>query len=125
MDAIRTKIALTALLSRLAVIVISVAANALIPDHDAGVFRWTVAPGNNATSKTDAVVSFFADGLTRWDGQYFLHVANNGYSYENTLAFFPLYPACARAAAEVCVCVCNHNVFIVPGTNTSIHVVLW
>ncbi len=111
MDAIRYKLAMTALSSRMAIISLSVVANALIPDHDAGVFAWTVtpAPSSGENNETDAVtlgtvdraVSFLTDGLSRWDGQYFLHIANNGYSYENTLAFFPLFPLSLRAAGDV------------------------
>ena len=55
----------------------------------------------NASRPLDSVVNFLTSGLTRWDGQYFLHIANNGYSYENTLAFFPLYPVTIRAVADV------------------------
>lgn len=102
MDLIRTKIALLALYSRLFVILLSVLANLVIPDHDAGVFQWTFSPSRNgSTSWSDIVVDTLTDGLTRWDGQYFLHIANSGYTYENTLAFFPLYPVCIRVAAEI------------------------
>ena len=101
MDLLRTKLWMTALISRLAVIGLSIVTNAIIPDHDAGVFAWTKSPAHNITTFSDQTVSFLLDGLTKWDGQYFLHIANSGYSYENTLAFFPLYPLCVRIAAEV------------------------
>ncbi len=123
MDAVRSKLALTALSSRVVVFLLSVVSNALVPDHDAGVFTWTVTPGvggvgdvgdgggaegeveeeagGNATvSAADHAVAFLTEGLGRWDGQYFLHIANNGYTYESTLAFFPLFPATLRVAGE-------------------------
>lgn len=104
MDPLRTKIALTALSSRLAVFLFSILANVFIPDHkSADAFEWTPSPAANGTvsSRCDAVVEFLTRGLVRWDSEFFLHVANNGYSYENTLAFFPLYPMTVRAVGEV------------------------
>lgn len=80
-----------ALGSRLLVIALQIVANQLMPDHDAGVF---IAPRDKDAPDRplDALVRFTLGGLNRWDGQYFLHIAEHGYTYENTLAFFPLFP---------------------------------
>uniref|UniRef100_A0A2C9GQI9 GPI mannosyltransferase 2 n=1 Tax=Anopheles arabiensis TaxID=7173 RepID=A0A2C9GQI9_ANOAR len=77
--------------SRLFVIVLQLVANLLLPDHEAGVF---VAPSDKNASERplDALVRLVLGGLNRWDGQYFLHIAEHGYTYENALAFFPLFP---------------------------------
>lgn len=101
MDFIRAKIFWTALTSRVIICLLSIVANLLIPDHDPAVFRWTGSPSNNVTGVADVGISILTDGLTRWDGQYFLHIANNGYTYENTLAFFPLYPTLTKLAGDV------------------------
>ena len=103
MDPLRSKVALTALASRLAVIALALVADNLVPDHDAGVFTWVQSSANEegGVTITDKFVNATLGGLTSWDGQYFLHVADNGYTYENTLAFFPLYPMVVRLLAEV------------------------
>jgi len=103
MDPLRTKVAFTALGSRLAIMGLAFVADNLIPDHDAGVFTWvqTSASEEGGVTLTDRFINATLGGLTSWDGQYFLHVADNGYTYENTLAFFPAYPMIVRLLAEV------------------------
>lgn len=86
-----------AIASRVAVIVIQFFANWSIPDHDAGVF---VSPKPYASNVTicDRIIDTGLGGFRRWDAEYFLHIAEHGYSYENTLAFYPLYPFVVRYA---------------------------
>lgn len=93
-----------ALQSRFIVIVIQFLANILIPDHDAGVFN---PPRTNQESVTwlDSVISTIFGGFRRWDALYFLHIAEHGYTYENCVAFFPLYPtivSLAKAVSSMC-----------------------
>lgn len=89
-----------ALLSRLLVIIIQIISNHLIPDHDAGVF---VAPRDPEArpGKLDGFVNALFGGLNRWDAQYMLHISEYGYSYENTLAFFPLFPFIIKILTSV------------------------
>lgn len=39
----------------------------------------------------------FLQAFASWDGVHFLHIAQNGYSYEHSHAFFPLYPLAVRS----------------------------
>ena len=71
--------------------------NCLIHDHDAQVFN----PPNSVKPNTaDDVVNVAFGGFRRWDAIYFLHIAEYGYTYENTLAFFPLFPLIVRGVAN-------------------------
>ena len=101
MDPIRQKIIKTALVSRAAILALGVIADGVIPDHDAGVFAWTVTPKVEQPTIGDRCLDWLTSGMTSWDGQYFLHIANNGYTYEQTLAFFPGFPIIVRICAEV------------------------
>lgn len=96
------KITKLALASRFIVLIIQLLANLLITDHKADVFRSPPPTGNEIHQQTwlDVCVSRLLGGLSHWDAEYFLHIAENGYSYENTLAFFPLYPLAVSYAGQ-------------------------
>ncbi|MCL4125787.1 UNVERIFIED_CONTAM: hypothetical protein GTU68_000524, partial [Idotea baltica] len=89
-----------AILSRIAVLVLQVLSNLIIPDHDADAF--ISPPDPDLPHKLgDTVVDFLFGGMIRWDAQYFIHVAQYGYSHENTLVFFPLFPMLVRCIGTV------------------------
>ncbi|WAR02114.1 PIGV-like protein [Mya arenaria] len=92
------KIAFFAISCRLATMIIQVVSNILLPDHDADAFKppYDINEGN----LLDSIIQSLFGGLRRWDGVYFLHIAEHGYTYENTLAFFPLFPTFVRLTAN-------------------------
>ncbi|XP_068616590.1 palmitoyltransferase ZDHHC18-A [Brachionichthys hirsutus] len=71
--------------------------NSLIPDHDADVFR---PPRTAERLRLDPAVEWLFGGLSHWDAEHFLFVAEGGYLYEHNFAFFPLFPVIVRGLAE-------------------------
>ncbi|EDW74641.1 uncharacterized protein Dwil_GK22036 [Drosophila willistoni] len=104
------KVTKLALASRLIVLTVQLLANWMVPDHKPDVFRmprgngdgWSNASATPAFPWLDKLIEHCLGGLRHWDGEYFLHIANNLYSYENTLAFYPLYPVLVRHVAQAC-----------------------
>lgn len=86
--------------SRFFVIALQFIANHLISDHDAGVF---ISPKKPDTEDTDfdRIIEFSLGGFRRWDAEYFLHIAEHGYTHENSLAFYPFYPSLVRFITNV------------------------
>lgn len=71
--------------------------NAAIPDHDADAFR---PPRTEKPLYLDATVEWSLGGLSHWDAEHFLFIAERGYLYEHNFAFFPLFPVILRGLAE-------------------------
>lgn len=90
-----TNITKLAIFSRLFVIFLQCLSNHLLEDHNAeDVFRAPMDPLRKR--KCDTIVDMLLGGFRRWDAEYFLHISEHGYTYENTLPFFPLYPLCIK-----------------------------
>ncbi|XP_061572471.1 palmitoyltransferase ZDHHC18-A [Cololabis saira] len=71
--------------------------NAAIPDHEADAFT---PPRTEEPLYLDSVVEWLFGGLSRWDAEHFLFIAERGYLYEHNFAFFPLLPVILRGMAE-------------------------
>jgi len=99
MKTLRNKVLSFALYTRAFILILQLVCNCVIPDHDAGVFQWPEDP-DLEPSPADKLTGFLLDGLVRWGGQHFLHIAQHGYTYESNLAFFPLYPLTVRTLAS-------------------------
>ncbi|XP_011704664.1 PREDICTED: GPI mannosyltransferase 2 [Wasmannia auropunctata] len=100
MYAPRKKVFWFAITTRIVILVLQVIFNVLVPDHHADAFKRPL-DSTDQVSLCDQIIYFLFNGLTRWDGEYFLHIARYGYTYENTLAFYPLYPAMIRIIAVI------------------------
>ncbi|XP_076231085.1 phosphatidylinositol glycan anchor biosynthesis class V [Calliopsis andreniformis] len=94
----RKKVVWFALISRVAILILQFIFNLICPDHHADAFRGPVDDSDKVTF-CDNIIAFLFNGLTRWDGQYFIHIAKYGYTYENVLAFYPLYPKLIQLVA--------------------------
>ncbi|XP_029161454.1 GPI mannosyltransferase 2 [Nylanderia fulva] len=97
----RKKVLWFAIISRITILILQVIFNASIPDHRADAFKRPLSFAEKERSLWDQIINFLFNGLTRWDGEYFLHIAKYGYTYENTIAFYPLYPAMIRIVAII------------------------
>lgn len=71
--------------------------NAAIPDHDADAFR---PPRTEEPLHLDPAVEWLLGGLSRWDAEHFLFIAERGYLFEHNFAFFPLLPLVLRGIAD-------------------------
>lgn len=70
--------------------------NLLVPDHAADAFS---PPRLSEAGLCDGILERLLGGLSRWDAEHFLFIAEHGYVYEHNWAFFPLFPLSLRTVA--------------------------
>ncbi|XP_059111116.1 GPI mannosyltransferase 2 isoform X2 [Peromyscus eremicus] len=72
--------------------------NAIIPDHHADAFS---PPRLAPSGSVDQLVEGLLGGLSRWDAEHFLFIAEHGYLYEHNFAFLPGFPVALMTGAEL------------------------
>ncbi|GAB6029021.1 hypothetical protein CHUAL_004809 [Chamberlinius hualienensis] len=92
------KVLLISVISRIIIIGLQVIFNGFITDHDPKVFKKPDV--GEPSNELERVFTFLLEGLQRWDGHHFLTVAEQGYEYEKSLAFFPLFPFLTHTLAN-------------------------
>ncbi|XP_014605236.1 PREDICTED: GPI mannosyltransferase 2 [Polistes canadensis] len=100
MHAAKKKILCFAIISRTSLLILQFLFNIIFPDHNADAFK-SPPDIHEHVSNYDITIRFLFDGLIKWDAEYFIHIAKYGYTYENMLAFYPLYPGIIRITAII------------------------
>jgi phosphatidylinositol glycan class V len=88
----------TAASTRIATIIIAIISNAFVDDYDSSAE--TVLLGSSTALIPHHLLYKVFSVFVRWDAFYFLHIAENGYVYEQEHAFFPMLPMLARLVSE-------------------------
>uniref|UniRef100_W5LLW3 GPI mannosyltransferase 2 n=1 Tax=Astyanax mexicanus TaxID=7994 RepID=W5LLW3_ASTMX len=70
--------------------------NAAISDHAADAFS---PPRSEEPKLLDSSNEMLLGGLSHWDAEHFLFIAERGYLYEHNFAFFPLFPLILHSVA--------------------------
>lgn len=94
------KVTKIAIASRLILFCIQFISNNVIRDHAAEAFI-SPKPQDFNENFLESFLNFFFGGFRRWDAEYFLHIAEYGYTYEHTLAFYPLFPGILNILGRV------------------------
>ncbi|XP_057196189.1 palmitoyltransferase ZDHHC18-A [Triplophysa rosa] len=87
-----------ATLTRLLSLFLQAVLNAVVPDHVADAFS---PPRTETPLLLDPTIETLLGGLSRWDAEHFLFIAERGYLYEHNFAFFPLFPVILRLLADI------------------------
>ncbi|TPP61049.1 GPI mannosyltransferase 2 [Fasciola gigantica] len=71
----------------------------LLPDHNADAFN---PPQPVPQNRLDSLIREVLRGYRRWDSLYFSFIAQWNYLYEQSLAFFPLWPCLLGVISRIC-----------------------
>ncbi|CAO3662886.1 unnamed protein product [Umbelopsis ramanniana] len=88
----------TAASTRILTIILAVISKAFVDDYDSSAE--TILLGSSTALIPNNLLYQFFSVFVRWDAFYFLHIAENGYVYEQEHAFFPLLPMLSRLVSE-------------------------
>ncbi|KAM4872735.1 GPI mannosyltransferase 2 isoform 2-T2 [Thomomys bottae] len=83
---------------RVLTLVLQALFNVVIPDHQAEAFS---PPRLAPSGSVDKLVEGLLGGLSRWDAEHFLFIAEHGYLYEHNFAFFPGFPVALLVGSEL------------------------
>ncbi|KAG8506734.1 GPI mannosyltransferase 2 [Galemys pyrenaicus] len=72
-----------------------------IPERGAEVCGQLPCPDFGAAGSLDHIVEGLLGGLSHWDAEHFLFIAEHGYLYEHSFAFFPGFPLVLIAGTEL------------------------
>nr|XP_004671274.2 GPI mannosyltransferase 2 [Jaculus jaculus]XP_045006812.1 GPI mannosyltransferase 2 [Jaculus jaculus]XP_045006813.1 GPI mannosyltransferase 2 [Jaculus jaculus]XP_045006814.1 GPI mannosyltransferase 2 [Jaculus jaculus]XP_045006815.1 GPI mannosyltransferase 2 [Jaculus jaculus] len=97
-DLARKEVLRFAVSCRILTLMLQALFNAIIPDHHAEAFT---PPRQVPSGPVDRLVEGLLGGLSHWDAEHFLFIAEHGYLYEHNFAFFPGFPLTLLVGSEL------------------------
>ena len=91
---------------------IQILATKLINEHNADAFKLNLFQNKGGLNNW---IKFGFSGFTKWDSMYFLSIAQNGYNFDQTLAFFPLFPAIIKYCAYILTLQTQYSILLLLG----------
>lgn len=88
----------TAASTRVLTILLAVISKAFVDDYDSSAE--TILLGSSTALIPNKLLYQFFSVFVRWDAFYYLHIAENGYVYEQEHAFFPMLPLLSRLVSD-------------------------
>ncbi|KAM6218417.1 GPI mannosyltransferase 2 isoform 2-T2 [Rhynchocyon petersi] len=98
LDSSQKEVLWFAVCCRVLTLVLQAFFNAIIPDHHAEAFS---PPRLAPSGSLDHLVEVLLGGLSHWDAEHFLFIAEHGYLYEHNFAFFPGFPLALLVGTEL------------------------
>lgn len=101
------------------IIVLQVISNILIPDHQGSMND--VVMKDHRHPDHDIVTETFLGGFDNWDSEYYIYIAQHGYTFLQSMAFFPLYPLLMGLVGRVALfpltyLLAERSVFLIAGS---------
>ena len=98
---------------------VQVVSNVLIPDHQGSMDD--VEMKVHRHPHHDPLTETLLGGFDNWDSEYFIFIAEHGYTFLQSMAFFPLYPALVwlvgrTALSPLSFLLADRSLFLLAGT---------
>lgn len=86
--------------SRVVIFLLQCFSNRVLPDFTTDAFIKSTNSAQRLMG-SEQCIQWVSEGLTRWDAQHYLHIAEFGYTNEKSLAFFPLLPTMLQICGQI------------------------
>lgn len=105
--------------------IVQIIANVLIPDHQGSMNDVFMRVHRHPDH--DVITEALLGGFDNWDAEYFIYIAQHGYTFLQSMAFFPFYPMLMWLVGRVALfplsfLIGDRSVFLLAGTLVNLSV---
>ena len=101
------------------IVIMQVVFNVLVPDHQGSMEDVEMKTHRHPQHNT--LIEALLGGLDNWDAEYYIYIAQHGYTFLQSMAFFPLYPVMIWITSRtllfpLSLLLADHSLFLLAGS---------